>query len=248
MTHTRASLFVVSALFFLGCAGSDPSAEGDSAEVADDAITSGVANSGYFIVTRPDARKCASPVCGGFFVKRVNQATTQCADGTKQPECYVSSITFGGIGLSAREESELRDQVESGKAIIKARTYKSTFHGTVLGTLKANEAWVGATGSTPDGTFYRVADNGIRCITAPCPSTTATALNGEASGSHDVIDVKLDNTANPADQDALDRASQALGTHEGILLAGGIALPKCKPGSNCGPFVSASEFYLRVTR
>lgn len=233
-----------------GCAADtsdDASSADDSEEIAEseDAVTAGPSNFGYFVVTRRDFRKCMAPACGGFFVKRVNEATTQCADGSKQPECYVSAIQLTGIGLSSREESELRVAVESGKALIKARVYKKKLNGTYYGTLKANEGWLGATGSTPDGTFYRAADNGIRCITAPCPSTTVSKLNGHDQ--YDVIDVDLEHTATPADQATLDRAAEALATKDGILLAGGVALPKCVPGSACGPFASASEFYLRVT-
>jgi len=44
---------------------------------------------GYFIVTRRDARRCAAPMCGGFFVKRVNEETTKCADGELHEECAI---------------------------------------------------------------------------------------------------------------------------------------------------------------
>jgi hypothetical protein len=256
LAHT--SLFLGLSLFssfaVAGCVAdtsADPSNAGDGTEevaASEDAITAAAANSGYFAVTHRDVRKCASPLCGGFFVKRVNQAKTLCADGTEQAECYVSSITLSGIGLSAREEADFRGALESGKALVKAKTYKKTFNGTTLGTLKASEAWVGATGSTPDGTFYRTADNGLRCIKAPCPSTTAAPLNG-VGNDYNVIDVKLGSTATPADAETLDRAHQALATTDGILVAGGVALPKCQPSAtSCGPFVSASEFYLRVVR
>lgn len=252
MNLQRASLFLSFALFtsLAGCAAetSTDAAAGASDEVAasEDAITGAPSNAGYYVVTHRDLRKCVSPLCGGFFVKRVNQPKTLCADGTQQAECYVSSITMNGMGLSTREADDFRASLESGKAIVKARSYKSTFNGTTLGTLKASEGWVGATGSAADGTFYRAADNGIRCITAPCPSTTAYALN--VGDDHNVISVNLGNTATPADQESLDRGAQAVGTTEGLIIAGGIALPKCKPGSNCGPLAIASEFYFRVTR
>ena len=244
------SLLLCTAVGVAGCAadtGPDASTPDDATEEvaqSEDALTGASSNFGYFVVTRHDTRKCISPICGGFFVKRVNQAMTTCADGSKQAECYVSAITLSGVGLSAREESELRGAVETGKALMKARMYRSKFNGVTFGTIKASEGWLGATGSTPDGTFYRVADNGIRCIKAPCPSTTAYGLNG--ADDHNLIKVNLASTATPADQDALDRASVALGTKEGILIAGGIALPKCLPTANCGPFATASEFYLRV--
>jgi hypothetical protein len=248
------TFFFTAACFSLaslvGCAADtsdDASADSESEELAEseDAITAGPSNYGYYAVTRRDFRRCISPVCGGFFVKRVNAKTTQCADGSKQAECYVSAIQLTGIGLSAQEEADFRGAVESGKALIKARVYKKKFNGTYYGTLKANEGWLGATGSTPAGTFYRVADNGICCITTPCPSTTAGELNGSVK--FNLVKVNLTGTATPPDQASLDRAAQALGTKDGILLAGGIAMPKCVPNSNCGPFATATEFYLRVT-
>ena len=85
------SLLLVSAAGLGGCAAdtsSDPAAD-DSGEQevaeSEDAITAGPSNSGYFIVTHRDFRKCVSPLCGGFFVKRVNQATTLCADERRRP-------------------------------------------------------------------------------------------------------------------------------------------------------------------
>ncbi|CAN5925323.1 hypothetical protein BH11MYX4_BH11MYX4_67070 [soil metagenome] len=245
------SLSVASLPLLAGCAAdtSSEATDDDASELADtteDAITGAPSSFGYFVVTRRDNRKCVSPLCGGYFVKRVNQATTRCADGTLQAECYVSAIELKNVGLSAREEEGLLGSLAEGHAVIKALQYKKKFNGTTLGLLKANEGWVGATGSAVDGSFYRAADNGLRCIKAPCPSTTAFQLNGRED--HNIIKVNLASTAIPASQESLDRAGQALGTAEGVLVAGGVALPKCLPGSNCGPFLIAQEFFLRVTR
>lgn len=239
----------VLSILFTGCVASSDATSNDEEPVdgAEDALTGAPSNFGYFQVTRPDTRTCAAPQCGGFFVKRVNEATTDCADGSKQADCYVSAIQLTGVGLSQREESEFRTALESGKALVKARTYKNKVAGKWVGLLKANEAWRGATGSTADGSFYRAADNGVRCITAPCPSTAASTLN--SNDSHNVINVNLSNTEIPADEATLNRASAALATKDGILVAGGLALPKCVAGATqCGPFVTAQEFYLRVTR
>ena len=233
----------LSAITVAGAGCSSPT-DDDSESLAEseDGLTAG-ANSGYFIVTHRDTRRCASPMCGGVFVKRVNEDKTRCIDGSLQTECYIESIQFGGMGLSAREVDELRGSVESGKAIIKARTFKKRINGGTYGTLKASEGWLGATGVAADGTFYRAADNGIRCITTPCPTTTATPLNN-AGNSYNVIDVRFENTT--ADQDAIARAEQALGTSEGVIVAGGVALPKCMAhAKNCGPLLMPTEFYFR---
>ncbi len=247
------SLFAVALLSAsaLGCSAdaADESEDSDvdvAVDASEEAITAGPSNFGYFVVTRRDMRKCVSPLCGGFYVKRVNVAKTRCADGSLQAECYVSSIELKNIGLSSREEADFRVAVESGMAIIKARAYKRSFHGWTLGTLKANEGWLGATGSTPDGTFFRIADNGIRCITTPCWSTSAFALNG--NDEHTLIGATLDQTATPADQATLDRAVESIGTPDGLLVAGSLLLPKCLPTANCGPRVIASEIYVRVAR
>src|SRR5262245_13589106 len=49
-----------------------------------------------FYTVRPDVRRCASPLCGGYFVKRVNQALTRCANGRWSRECYVAEIVWNG--------------------------------------------------------------------------------------------------------------------------------------------------------
>lgn len=245
------SLSLASLPMLTGCAADTSSEAFDDdaselAESSEDAITGSPSNFGYFVVTRQDPRKCASPMCGGWFVKRVNQATTRCADGTRQPDCYQGTIELNNVGLSQREEEDLRASFLSGNAVLKALQYKKKINGMTIGTLKASEGWVGATGSAATGSFYRAADNGLRCVKAPCPSTTAFQLNGRED--HNVIRAILENTATPASQEALDRAGQALGTAEGVIIAGGIALPKCVPNSNCGPLIIAQEFFLRVTR
>lgn len=240
-----AALLAVSSFSFLGCAV-DTSGEGDEASEAEQAesdVTGAQTNFGYFVVTRRDGRKCAAPACGGYFVKRVNEATTVCADGTKAPECYVSSISFPSLGLSSREEQQFLRALTEGRALIKAKTYKSKAGGKVIGTLKANEAWLGATGGVSDGTFYRAAQNGIRCIKAPCPTTTAFTLNSKDE--HNVLEAVVDQTDVAPSDEAQSRAQRALGTEQGILLVGGILMPKCVAGAtDCGPKVVAREFFL----
>lgn len=232
-------------LLAAGCAlDTGDTGEGDGSTESE--VVGAQKNFGYFVVTRRDVRRCAAPLCGGFFVKRVNEAKTTCADGTKAEECYVSEITYNGIGLSERELAGVREAVESGRGVVKAKTFKQNGFGRTIGVLKANEAWVGATGSNAEGAnFFRIADNGLRCITTPCPSTTAYTLNSNQS--HDIVHLNLTSTEIPASQSDLDAAATAIGTANGILVAGGLALPKCMPNTNCGPFVHASEFYLQVT-
>ena len=53
------------------------------------------ANSTFYSVRR-DRRRCASPMCGGYFVKRVNLSSTRCGDGRWKSECYVAEINWNG--------------------------------------------------------------------------------------------------------------------------------------------------------
>lgn len=230
-----------------GCAAhateSPLDADEEAVDAAEDALSS--SSFGYFVVTRRDMRKCMAPLCGGYFVKRVNEAKTTCADGTRQVECYVSEIQLGSLGLSPQEQAFAEGKITSGQGLVRARTYRRTWRGIKIGVLKSSEAWVGATDSPAEGTFFRVADNGIRCVRAPCPSTTAYELNSRKT--HNLIGVNLDQTTTPASDDALSLASRALGTAEGLLVSGGLLLPKCVPNSDCGPKVTATEFFLRMT-
>ena len=89
-----------------GCAA-DTAADANGADDAteevaesEDAITGRPSNFGYFIVTRRDIRRCISPICGGYFVKRVNQATTVCADGSQAGRVLRLLHAVRGIGLS----------------------------------------------------------------------------------------------------------------------------------------------------
>src|SRR6266550_5607002 len=56
-------------------------------------------NSTFYSV-RPDLRRCVSPLCGGYFVKRVNMSSTRCANGRFMNECYVAGIDWNGLPQS----------------------------------------------------------------------------------------------------------------------------------------------------
>jgi hypothetical protein len=69
----------------------NPDAVETTARVADDAYT-------YFEIAA-DARKCASPMCGGWFVSRLNRATTQCHDGRYAASCYTPVLDWSQAKL-----------------------------------------------------------------------------------------------------------------------------------------------------
>ncbi|MFO0665041.1 MAG: Kazal-type serine protease inhibitor family protein [Polyangiaceae bacterium] len=236
-----ASVFALSALTgVVGCA-SAPEADETEASVDEEALSTN-RNADYFIATRPDFRKCSAPMCGGVYVKRVNQARTVCADGRAAAECYVGTFSAAGLGFSADEQSDLVAKFKEGKIVVRASLGRHN-GSSIIGKLKVAEVWEGASGAVADGTFYRVADNGVRCIQAPCPSTTMYTLNSRETNT--VTAVNLD-TNPPASAQEVSSARRAIGTSEGILISGGIAIPRCIQGTRCGPVAMTTEFYLRV--
>jgi hypothetical protein len=240
-TALLASALLVAVAFVPACTASTEDLGEDVIDEGSDALSSNP-NSGYFIVTRPDYRRCASPMCGGVFVKRVNANKTRCMDGTYQAECYVADVDLSGVGLSTGVADEFEYEFKQGRGLVRASFSKNPQNGKIA-NLKVAEAWKAATGNAPTGTFYRAADNGIRCIKAPCPSTSAFKLNSNASTQIKSVSLAGSGATQPQIEEALAR----VGTAEGILVSGGIAIPKCLPqATQCGPLLSADQFYLRL--
>src|SRR5258708_24037057 len=161
-------VFVFSALSLFACSAA-PDASTDSSTGEEEALS---VNSGFYLVSHIDMRKCASPMCGGYFVQSINANSTKCADGTKQKECYVSALDTSKLGFSSSDESSTVDAFAQRHAIVRATMGYKTVNGSRIGILRAKDAWQSAGGADPTGEFYRVFDNGIRCIKAPWPSTT----------------------------------------------------------------------------
>jgi eight-cysteine-cluster-containing protein len=148
----------------------------DGADVDGKADASGVYT--YFTIER-DMRKCASPMCGGHFVSRVNLSDTHCADGSWQSSCYVADLDMSGLGLADADLAKVMDYADQGnsRVLLKGTVNKKKINGKTFGVFKATEAWINGTASTPDGVFVKVHDAGIRCIAAPCESTQELKLN-----------------------------------------------------------------------
>src|SRR5688572_10926606 len=125
-----------------------------------------LAGTGEYFLVRQDRRRCMSPLCGGYFVKRVNQSRTRCANGRRMPECYVAKIDWQG-----------QPEIDPGKALVRGDVVARRFprFGN-LGALRVTESWQSPSDNPATGTLYRVRDRGVRCITHPCLSHSATKL------------------------------------------------------------------------
>jgi hypothetical protein len=124
-----------------------------------------------FYRVRNDLRRCASPLCGGYFVARVNASSTRCADGRFSRECYVAEIDWNG-----QEEPEPARLLLRGNIV--AKRYERFGN---LGELRVSETWKSLGANEPAGTFYLVRDRGVRCIAFPCPTHSEAKLNSSIS-------------------------------------------------------------------
>jgi len=200
----------------------------------------------YYVVTQADMRKCASPMCGGYFIKAVNQALTRCSDGAFRKECHAFTLNTDALGWSDDQRALFDEQFASGKAVVRGKLAVGAV--PFMSALKADvltitEAWQGQALSQPKGVFYSVKSTGIVCITTPCPSLGATPLNVPLAKT---TNPDLDLAASGADEKALEAGGQAL-FDTGILTAGTIVPTKyvdIAGRTRRGTKLVASEFYL----
>jgi hypothetical protein len=189
-----------------------------------------VATTSTFFTVRRDFRRCVSPICGGYFVKRVNQASTRCSDGKLHPECYVARIDWNGQPEVEPEKALLRGELISSVA---SRFGK-------LGALRVTESWEAAGDNQPQGIFFRVRDRGIRCVTRPCPTHHEAKLNTSAGRS--IAGVAL--TGAGASSEKVDEAFAAMTSADGVLVAGEHAPVSGPAGTS--ETLKANQFYLRA--
>jgi hypothetical protein len=180
----------------------------------------------YYNIRR-DTRRCASPFCGGYWVRRVNREQTRCADDRYMSECYVAEIDWNSQPRPGKEGS--RGLLLRGGLVQKA--YGDSGR---LGSLRVTESWQAAgDAGDPAGAFYRVRALGVRCVTAPCLTHHMARLNSMLD--RDVPGVDFSGV--DAEGDSVAEASAAMKGPDGLLVAGAAGL---------GDPLRATMFYLRV--
>lgn len=176
-------LFALS--FVPACASSDTDDE-LLADSADDANLDGKADSDngaytYYSI-KFDMRRCASPMCGGWFLSRVNRSTTVCHTGASAASCYTPALDWSESGLDQDQQDKLLGasaKINARYALVRGRFAKknTTTPQPDLGRFIVTEAWVAEGETAPEGVFAKVYENGVRCISAPCPTLTEKGLN-----------------------------------------------------------------------
>ena len=190
----------------------------------------------YFTIA-PDLRLCPSPLCGGFWVTRVNHSATVCVDGTLAPSCYVADLDLSSSGLSVPQEASVR--AAAGHLLMRGSIEaKAAPPFGDLGVFHGLEAWLGHDSATATGTFYRARDTGIVCIAYPCENVQIWPLNRR--GPVDLIaGVDLGGvSANPEDGYAqLDEPHGLIASGELVAVSG--------PAGNSVE-LQGSDYFVRV--
>lgn len=202
----------------------DESASGSVDTATADKSTDPVNGEYAYFEISADLRKCAWPTCGGWFVNRLNQSLTRCTDGRYAPTCYTPVLDWSEIKLSDSKKEELLDACNKGAvsegvfAIVSGRLDppdRTTLVPT-MGQFVIHEAWVAVNEALSGGAFVRVRDNGIRCITSPCPSVSEETLNMKQIANISAIDWKPGKFS----EEQVGQCIDWMTTADGLLIAG----------------------------
>jgi hypothetical protein len=121
-----------------------------------------------YVTFTHDMRKCASPMCGGYFVTDVNRLNPA-------PR-YVNAIDFSKSGL---DDAAVEKALGGATATVlrgKLGAEEPAFHTRPFIVTDAWRGMPGVTEATGDSFFLVDAVN-VQCIKAPCPTMKATRLN-----------------------------------------------------------------------
>ena len=195
---------------------------------------------GKFYTIKPDLRKCASPICGGWYINPVNRKKMRCPDGTKKSECYVGSSKVNIEGLSSDQKTTLNNAMHQSAVLLKAQLNKSVRYSELI----INAAWIavdknisGLINTQKSEKFYTVSNTGIVCITTPCPTLEASLLSRHRTKTFSHLDLTRINATSAN----FEQAYKAMDTDDGLLLQGSYI--SYEPN---GLTMQASNFYLKL--
>jgi hypothetical protein len=225
MLRTLASTFLplLSLSLIPACSSSsDDELAGEADEGADGKADSPRGAYTYFALTA-DVRACSPPTCGGFHIQRLNASTTACHDGSRSASCYTPELDFSKSGLFEPQRDALRAAAGKGAssegvfAIVRGRfAATNTTTAPELGRFVVTEGWVARGDGVAEGVFAKIFNNGVYCVTTPCPDRTEKALNSSRSAAI----AELDFSAGNFEPSSVIRLSADTSKDSGIIVAG----------------------------
>lgn len=201
-----------------GCTD-DPAAD----ELAGESSTDGEAGKGdsvdafTYFRQRPDVGACTADHCS-FFVSRANRSFTNCLRGQgSYDECEVD-IDLTGTGMPASVQASYRERLwNEEKILLRGELSENADHTKTV--LVVTELWIPQSGGAwwpSEGTYVRLKDNGLRCITAPCPSIGEQRINSSRGANIHTFDL----LPTGADDEAVGRAEEAIYSGDGVIVVG----------------------------
>eukprot|EP01133_Synstelium_polycarpum_P010745 gene10745-12509_t len=168
MTQQRLSILFLVVAF--ACFFAISQATSDTIQLGEN--ETGRLKTGYYTF-RPDYRKCAYPMCGGYFLDRVNVDGTA-ADDRK----YIVKFIFNNSDDRFNKTLVKRSDPET---VVVFGHFRMSSQGANFLDFVVLDAFVAL--PLPDhtgeyaGKFYQLEDSGIKCYTTPCPSIRASLIN-----------------------------------------------------------------------
>jgi hypothetical protein len=140
------------------------------------------------------ANPCPNPVaCTRYTLTRANRTTAICNDNKAHPSCAVRSIIWDKAGLSQAQADKIEALI-AAEAADPSRGAQVLIKGTYriyvdFLAFEVSEVWQAQLkGGTTDGTYVRISDSGVRCITTPCPVDLEERLNSNRAAKIDGLD------------------------------------------------------------
>ena len=210
----------MTSILTVACATSEPGDELAGETSADGEDGKGDAAAAFqFLNVIADTRACsldAGAECGtGFFVSRANRSAMRCGFTTPQSQCKVFEIDWTRTAMPASVAKGYEDALRSGKPLLVRGDMVPAPDDSGV-HLSVSEIWVASQPEWVEGVFTLVKDNGIRCITAPCPSLTEQKLNSNLSANITAVDFE----PSGASQDQIDLAQNAMYGGDGVVVVG----------------------------
>ena len=193
----------------------------------------------YYVFSHGDLRMCPSPYCGGMFVRQVNRFRTRCSDGMLRTECYVAGLDLSLLGLQDSDASRVYAAFAAKEALIRGSLGPFSTDYSTVSVLVASEAWEekGTARSGKIPALFR--DNGVRCITDPCPSVDVSILNIPFFGTISGFELGSSGAAAEEIEEGYRRLSAT-----GIIANGHLRRTSGPAGE--GFSFEAARFYLKV--
>jgi hypothetical protein len=157
-------------------------------------------------------------------------------------QCYVASANFSSLPLRETTRTRFAALFGEGRALVVAHIGSGLVEGfPELDSLRPSQVWPASRSPRkPAGVFRLLQDNGVRCVTTPCFSTSATALNTGRELA--VSDVDLSRTGASATER---RRALALIAAGRLIVSGRIVVDRNAGPAGPGRTIVASQFYVR---